>query len=235
MLAELVEAGTLGLETEEADTGGSNVDVAPTSKFNIADLATVELGAGTALPSMMSALLGARRVVVTDYPAPVVIEMLRDNVMTNVKPSFSPFGKIPAAGSQTGPGAGVEVEGHRWGELDTPLATTNKHAFDRVLVADCLWMPWEHDNLRKSISWFMKDDPTSRGWVVAGFHTGREKMRGFFDGEALAREGLEVELIWERDCNGINREWAWDRGIEDITVRKRWLTVAVLRKRSRKT
>ena len=67
---------------------------------------------------------------------------------------------------------------------------------------------------------------------MGGYHTGRKKMRGFFDDEELRKLGLEVERLWERDCDGIDREWAWDRGAEDldITGRKRWLAISVLRR-----
>ncbi|KAK3685678.1 hypothetical protein B0T22DRAFT_381963 [Podospora appendiculata] len=220
MLAELIEAGTLKLDTPE--TGASPI-APPASDFDITGLSTIEFGAGTALPSIMSALLGTRRVVVTDYPAPVVIETLRRNVAANVQPSFAPSGALAE-------GQVVEVEGHGWGELDSPLARANEHAFDRVFVADCLWMPWQHANLLQSVDWFLGQGPAARVWVVAGLHTGRDKMNGFFVKEALAARGLEVERIWERDCDGRDREWSWDRGIEDVSERKRWLVVAVLKR-----
>lgn len=232
LLAELVEAGTLGLKEDQpppTDDGKPTVvTTAPAARFNVTGLATLELGAGTALPSIMAALLGAHRVVVTDYPAPPVMKTLRRNVAANTQPSFSPHVSIAALGEE---GGGILVGGHGWGELDTPLALENRHAFDRVFVADCLWMPWQHENLRKSIGWFLKDGPEARAWVVAGFHTGRDSMCGFFDADALASDGgLEVERIWERDCDGVDREWVLDRGSEDITTRKRWLVVAVLRR-----
>ncbi|KAL0467034.1 hypothetical protein QR685DRAFT_575080 [Neurospora intermedia] len=230
MLAELIEAGTLGLKAGEDTTGagagtvdvGKRVAVPPLADFDIRGRSTIEMGAGTGLPSLMAALLGAKRVLVTDYPAPVVIENLRKNVELNLK-------------DQKGAARGVEVavEGHGWGDLETPLALENKGAFDRVLCADCLWMPWQHENLRRSIAWFLSEDDTgARAWVVGGYHTGREKMRGFFDAEKLREVGLEVERLWERDCDGNDREWAWDRGAEDldITGRKRWLAVSVLRR-----
>ncbi|KAK4179101.1 hypothetical protein QBC36DRAFT_323392 [Triangularia setosa] len=217
MLAELIEAGTLGLPLPWSGLGG---DV---KSFGVTGLSSIELGAGTALPSIMGGLLGAKRVVVTDYPAPPVIKTLRENVMRGVD-------KENAVGGRYGLEE-VVVEGHGWGELDTPLARGNKNEFDRVFVADCLWMPWQHGNLRRSIGWFMKEgDDQARAWVVAGFHTGREKMRGFFEEEKLREEGLEVERLWERDCDGEEREWVWDRGVEDISARKRWLAVGVLRR-----
>ena len=221
LLAEFLEAGTLKLSGDEApQMRGSGL---PFEKFNVTGLSTIELGAGTALPSIMAALLGAGKVVITDYPSPVVLDTLRDNVARNVELSFSPLKSVSP----------VIVEGHEWGNLSTALAEGNKHAFDRVFVCDCLWMPWQHTNLHKSISWFLKDTPEARCWVVAGFHSGREKMREFFGADALAKEGLEVEHIYEKECDGKEREWAWDRGYEEIGIRKRWLVSASLKRLGR--
>ncbi|KAK4199922.1 hypothetical protein QBC40DRAFT_281066 [Triangularia verruculosa] len=216
MLAELIEAGTLGVTIPWSGLGGE------VKHFDLTGLSSVELGAGTALPSIMGGLLGSKRVVVTDYPAPLIIETLEENVRRGVDEKNAVKGRYRLEEAVVG--------GHVWGQLDTPLAEGNKHKADRVIVADCLWMPWEHANLRKSIGWFMKEGEGARAWVVSGFHTGRNKMRGFFEREALAEEGLEVERLWERDCDGEEREWVWDRGVEDISVRKRWLAIGVLRR-----
>lgn len=219
-LAELIEAGTLGLA--EPDAGATAAIAPPTSDFNVAGLSVIELGAGTAMPSIMSGLLGARRVVVTDYPTPPVLKALRQNVTRAIQPESAPPGRYAVEE--------VLVEGHEWGQLETPLAQDYKHAFDRVYSSDCLWMPGQHENLRRSVAWFLSEDESARAWIVAGFHTGREKMRGFFDKAALAAVGLEVERLWERDCNGTDRAWEWDRGIEDKGERRRWLAIAVLRR-----
>jgi predicted nicotinamide N-methyase len=227
LLAELIEKDTLGLGLGAGDASDSPAATTKTGvSFDIRGKSIVELGAGTALPSIMAGLLGARRVVVTDYPAPAVMATLRQNVARNIQPELSP------AGSQTTPGSSVLVHGHSWGQLSAsdPLCEANAHAFDRVFVADCLWMPWQHENLHRSIDHFLGRTPDARCWVVAGFHTGREKMKGFFADEALARVGLGVAGIWERDCNGQEREWSWDRE-EDLTVRKRWLVVCELQRK----
>ncbi|KAI1391320.1 uncharacterized protein F4822DRAFT_396356 [Hypoxylon trugodes] len=215
LLAEFVEAGTLRIPL---DLGLGRLGP---SDFDATGLTCLEVGAGTALPSLMSALLGAKDVVVTDYPSDTVLSTLRKNVKVNAKPENSPSSIL----------APVTVEGHSWGELDTPFATANRNRFDRVFVCDCLWMPWQHANLHKSIAWFLKD-ASARAWVIAGFHTGRQKMSGFFEDEVLAEAGLELESIWERDCDGVEREWVWDRGQEDVSERKRWLVVGVLRRRT---
>ncbi|PSS02515.1 nicotinamide N-methyltransferase [Coniella lustricola] len=226
LLAEFVEAGTLAAEPNLESALGP-----PLTDFDISDLATIELGAGAALPSLLATLLGARRVVMTDYPAPAVISNLRANAQRNVKSEFSPLGKIAED---------VLVEGHAWGELSSSSSSSseiNHHAFDRVMICDCLWMPWQHANLLASIDWFLKtkeESPDARCWCVAGFHSGRWAMREFFRREKLRAVGLEVERIWERDCDGVEREWVWDRGNEDPGERKRWLTFVVLRRETEK-
>ncbi len=127
---------------------------------------------------------------------------------------------------------------------DTPRETHHNifpasHAqyFTRILLADCLWMPSQHVNLHRSIAHFLS--PSGYAIVVAGFHTGRAKMTPFFDPEALGAAGLEVLSIVERDAVGREREWRCKElgdsgeGREDLSERKRWLVVAVLRLRLR--
>ncbi|KAH7486060.1 hypothetical protein IWW34DRAFT_712813 [Fusarium oxysporum f. sp. albedinis] len=216
LLAEFIEADSLSIPLEKHREAQDIIS------FSVKGLETLELGAGTALPSIMGGLLGAKRVVVTDYPAEPVLKTLSTNVARNIQPSLSP------AGAETTPFSAVSVQGHSWGELEDPFSASAAHSFDRVIAADCLWMPWQHENLHRSIAHFLKQTPEARCWVVAGFHTGRTKMSGFYDAAALQKVGLEVERIWERDCNGEERVWDIERE-DDITVRKRWLVVASLK------
>ncbi|RYP20053.1 hypothetical protein DL765_002979 [Monosporascus sp. GIB2] len=198
-------------------------EAADMSIFSVRGKRVLELGAGAALPSLVASVAGAAGVAATDYPSPIIIETLARNVAANAVVENSPLSP-PAA-------CPAEVHGHEWGDLSSPFAARNRGAFDRVMSCDCLWMPWQHANLRRSIGWFLAPGPEGRAWVVAGFHTGRMQMRDFFDAEALrADAGLEVERIWERDCDGVERGWVWDRGPEDVSERKRWLVVAVLRR-----
>ncbi|ETS80042.1 hypothetical protein PFICI_07571 [Pestalotiopsis fici W106-1] len=235
LLAEFVEAGSLGLKLDKPlgcgasaagdDTGDSLPAPRPgrlsESSFDVGGLSTIELGSGTALPSIMAAVLSASRVAATDYPAPPIMEILRTNVSSNTQAAFAPVGRSVASS--------VVVEGHAWGEVSSEaFAAEHRGRFDRVLACDCLWMPWQHDNLRRSIEWFLSDDGNARAWLVAGFHTGRHNMSGFFDTDKLAAAGLELESIWERDVEGEERDWAVER--LDDGNRKRWLVVASLKK-----
>jgi nicotinamide N-methyltransferase len=210
LLAELIEEGK---ETEWGVRGES----------------VREVGAGTGLSGMVSCLRGAKRVVVSDYPAPEVLKNIEANIERNIAPRRQ-------KGEQLGE---IFVQGHEWGVLNDEFSEKNKGQFGKILVADCLWMPWQHGNLRKSIGWFLSAE--GRAWVVAGFHTGREKMRGFFDEDSLKEDGLVVEKIWERNADGVERDWVADRGKEveggggltdasAAALNKRWLVVAVLKK-----
>ncbi|KAF3016559.1 hypothetical protein E8E14_012747 [Neopestalotiopsis sp. 37M] len=238
LLAEFVEAGSLGLKLDkplgcgatasEGREGDSSSAPRPgrlsEAGFDVRGLSTIELGSGTALPSIMAAVLGASRVAATDYPAPPIMEILRANVSANTQAGFA-----PSAGGERTVASSVVVEGHAWGEVESePFAAENRGRFDRVLACDCLWMPWQHDNLRRSISWFLADTEDARAWLVAGFHTGRHNMSGFFDADKLAAFGLGVDCIWERDVEGEERDWAVER--QDDGNRKRWLVVASLKK-----
>jgi predicted nicotinamide N-methyase len=182
----------------------------------------LEVGAGSGIAGIVAAKAGAESVIITDYPALEILANLEKNVKENL-PEESRIGR-------EGRPAACSVQGHEWGELseDDDFVQAHRASFDIILVADCLWMPDQHSNLMKSISWFLK--PSGKAWVVAGFHTGRFKISRFFDAESLAAQGLEVESIVERDPVGNEREWVTDRGIEDKTKSKRWLVVSVLRR-----
>lgn len=147
LLAELIEAGTLGSvrpassvapsspnEKSHARNGSglelrnpslddaSSFSVSkalcpPLSTFSVKALTTIELGAGTALPSLMSSLLGASCVQVTDYPSPATMSTLRDVISRNVMPVNSPFGKV----------CPVNARSHEWGVFeDDQWAVENK-------------------------------------------------------------------------------------------------------------
>ena len=164
----------------------------------------------------MSALAGAEEVVVSDYPAPEVLANLEVNVEKNIPRDIRPR---------------VRIKGHEWGVLTDEFSQSHVHSFTRILAADCLWMPWQHQNLAQSMLHFLSHDEDARVWVIAGFHTGRAKLAPFFD---VAEEGgLEVEEIWERDADGHERQWMKERdgGKEDMSGRKKWLVIAVLKRR----
>lgn len=82
----------------------------------------LELGAGTALPSLVAYRLGAKQVVITDYPDPTILEnicsLLIENNISN----------------------SVTVVGHQWGCDSSPvLASVDGLKFDVIILAELLW------------------------------------------------------------------------------------------------
>jgi hypothetical protein len=122
----------------------------------------------------------------------------------------------------------ITVEGHKWGSLS--FAASQKGEYNRVLAADTLWLPSEHNNLACSMNHFLSAEPSARIFVIAGFHTGRAKMAAFFE-EAVPENGLEIEEIFEMDADGRRRLWEPQAPEEHIGERKKWLVVARLKKK----
>ena len=171
--------------------------------------------AGVGLVGIASTLAGASDVYISDYPAQVVLDNIKRNVKQNVPESLA---------------SKARVQGHAWGVLDDDFAKANAHKFNRVLAADCFWMPWQHENLVLSMLHFLSDDPDARVLAIGGFHTGRAKLAAFFD--VAVEKGLEVQEIYEEDAEGNRREWLKEKdgGRENVTERKKWLTISILRR-----
>jgi nicotinamide N-methyltransferase len=172
---------------------------------------------GVGLVGIVSTLSGASEVCMSDYPAKIVLDKIKQNVKRNVPESLVCKAR-------------VSVEGHAWGGLDDEFASTHGAKFSRVLAADCFWMPWQHENLASSMLHFLSADSSARVLAIAGFHTGRAKLAAFFD--VALEQGLEVEEIYEEDDRGSRREWVKEKdgGREDVTERKKWLAIAIMRR-----
>ena len=187
------------------------------SKLMVFEVCACQLrSTGTGLAGIVSVLAGAEQTVISDYPAPELIA----NIKVNAKRI------IPSQLLNK-----VAVQSHEWGAVSDEFSSAYAHYFTRILSADCLWRSGQHHSLAKSMLHFLSLNATARVWVVAGFHTGRVKVASFF--EEASEVGLEIEEIWERDINGGEREWVKEPNsrIEDITERKKWLVVAILRRK----
>lgn len=160
-------------------------DALCSSAFPTANRTLLELGAGTGLPSITATLIGdARLVVASDYDEPQLVRELRDNVRRNLQHLDDEARKR------------CKVVGHIWGKdteelLDClPRGVT---AFDSVLLADCLWDPLSHADLLKTVVKVLSKDRGARVNVIAGLHTGREKVTSFI--RRAYRAGLRLAEI----------------------------------------
>ena len=101
------------------------------------DKIVLEIGAGAALPSLVASALGARSIVITDYPEISVLENISELITRN---------KL----------VNCQVLGYKWGEDVDILqrACEGRDGYDLILLAELLWKDTysEHIRLLQTIS-----------------------------------------------------------------------------------
>ncbi|KAK7953746.1 hypothetical protein PG996_014638 [Apiospora saccharicola] len=135
----------------------------------------LEIGAGGGLPSLVTAHLGARKTVVTDYPDQDLIVNINKNIDEAAELLPTPTRDYIAGAADQ--------------------AATEK--FDILILADLLFKHPQHKNMVKTIQMTMRRRRESRAWVFFTSYRPwlKEKDLGFFD---LAREqGFDVEKVFE--------------------------------------
>ncbi|KFH46333.1 putative nicotinamide N-methyltransferase-like protein [Hapsidospora chrysogenum ATCC 11550] len=171
----------------------------------------LELGAASGLPSLVAAILGAAKVVVTDYPDPELVSNMQKNI-DECDETVEPRGRIAGV---------VDAMGFVWGRDAEPLlarlhpneANNNNGGssssssssngscparFDVLILADLLFRHKEHPDLIKTIRETLAVSRTSVAYVFFTSYRPwkRDLDMGFFD---VAREaGFEVEQVEER-------------------------------------
>lgn len=112
----------------------------------VKDRAVLELGAGTALPSLTSCRLGSKLVMATDFPDPIILENMRHLKELNQC-------------------SNLVVQPHKWGEVDTNsndtqslLLANDGQGYDVILLAEVLWKDTYalHRSLLASVNRFLR-------------------------------------------------------------------------------
>ena len=190
----------------------------------VKDRTVLELGAGAGLPSIVAATLGARRVVLTDYPDPDLVETMWRNVRgCELIPRRAKAPQVNGAngvkettnGMEEGEdededeGLNIVVDGYVWGADPTKLlahldgtyqenGVPAQKGFDVLILADLLFRHSEHGNMLKTIEQTLKKTRDSKALVVFTSYRPwlQHKDLAFFD---LARErGFVVEKVLEK-------------------------------------
>ncbi|KAG9300701.1 hypothetical protein G9A89_023499 [Geosiphon pyriformis] len=166
----------------------------------------LELGAGAALPSLISVVNGAEKVVITDYPDEKLIENIKYNV-ENLFPDSQNRNKI-------------SVLGHIWGKdphsLLQPICsssgttTTDEQRFDTIILSDLIFNHSQHTALLRTSSQCLSiTAPTSKthenhseAQILVFFTHHRPNMvdkdLNFFQEAQSSAFGFQVEKIYQR-------------------------------------
>ncbi|KAG8947480.1 hypothetical protein FRC04_010661 [Tulasnella sp. 424] len=172
---------------------------------SVAGKTMVELGAGTALPSLLAATGkgdgSPTLVTITDYPDALLME----NLSMNVK------------GNQSGflDGCRVECVGYEWGKDVTHLF--NQAGYDIVVLSDLLHFATSHDDLIASTTSLLKKGSGSRVYLAAGKYTSEKVCNNFI--EKTEKCGIEWQVgvndgVWQ----GERKVGRWS--LEDLSARK---------------
>lgn len=163
----------------------------------------LELGAGAGLPSIVAAVLGATRVVMTDFPDA--------DIVANMWKNIDGCRLIPSSPTPAGGGEGlvgrreqdvIVAKGFVWGFDPVPLLAELPGApderFDVLVLADLLFRHAEHGKLLDTIRDTMRRARGSKAFVFFTSYRPwlQHKDLAFFD---LARErGYVVDQILDR-------------------------------------
>jgi EEF1A N-terminal glycine/lysine methyltransferase len=164
----------------------------------------LELGAAAGLPSLVAGILGARKVVMTDFPDPDLVANMQKNI-DECDETVEPRGHIAET---------IDAAGFVWGAEPEPLLArlpsgtdddgsgiapaASSPRFDVLVLADLLFRHSEHGALVKTIRETLR---RSRSAVAYVFFTSYRPWKqhldmAFFD---VARaDGFEVEQVVER-------------------------------------
>ena len=111
------------------------------------NMSSIEIGAGSALPSLVLSRLGIRYAVITDYPGENVIENINELIDKN---------NLVVSDSDN-----IIAKPFIWGSnVSEFLEKETMNGFDIVLVAECLWKDtyYLHNELVSSIKSLLSDN-----------------------------------------------------------------------------
>ncbi|KAK4229475.1 hypothetical protein QBC38DRAFT_110620 [Podospora fimiseda] len=154
----------------------------------VSNRTVLELGAGAGLPSIITASLGAKKVVVTDFPDPDLVSTMWKNIYSCHLLNQDELN--------------IAADGYVWGanpkHLIDHLKPVGEDRFDVLILADLLFRHSEHGNMLKTVRETMKKSREAKAYVVFCSYRPwlRHKDLAFFE---LAKEqGFLVEQILEK-------------------------------------
>ncbi|KAI0792534.1 hypothetical protein C8Q75DRAFT_753318 [Abortiporus biennis] len=161
--------------------------------ISLSNTSVVELGAGCALPSLLSTTLAQppALVVITDYPDNTILNNLKDNISRNSR--------------LKSPLCAVHCVGYEWGKdigdiLELLPRNSEPRGYDVVILSDLLHFDASHGVLISSLTSLLRKTNSARTYVAAGKYTPKEVCKNF---------------LKEAELTGIS----WEEGEDDPTWR----------------
>jgi len=175
----------------------------------------LELGAGGALPSLVAACNYAEKVLITDYPEQSIIEMIQENVHSNL-PEHIRENRVYVKGYLWGTNVKTLIscleDNNEVGNSDANIQEDQK--MDMIILSDLICNHREHDNLLKTASDLLKKDgsifviySSHRPWLA-------EKDLNFFKLAQQASYNFKLELV-----KSVKMEPMFENDPGDLTVR----------------
>ncbi|KKZ61179.1 hypothetical protein EMCG_04228 [[Emmonsia] crescens] len=166
----------------------------------------LELGAGAGLPSLVCAILGARRAVVTDYPDFDLVENMRINAQACE--SLLSLGRADGSQNLSSSPSPLRVEGFKWGAdpetvlrhlpEDAGVGADGRRGFDLLILADVIYNHPQHGELIASVKQTLKKTRDAVAFVVFTPYQPWlfEKIVAFFP--RAEESGFVVTKVFER-------------------------------------
>lgn len=215
----------------------------------------LELGAGSALCSLLAARMGASHVEITDYPSQAIFDAIRKNVTTNLTEDEKVH--VQVSGLDWTDEVALEDMAKQYPEGFTRcvllsqyrsvpssadhVLKTSPHYVHRILAADTLWMGHLNTSQIKVMTTLLsRSSSDARIYIVAGLHTGRHVIRSFLDecvAQGLAIEqAMEIDRLEHGDVKGLDWKRIVEENVDQETIyegieeeRRRWLVFASLK------
>lgn len=204
---QVVNLHLVGYSPTEAHTvwNGSRIvsDYFEAEPDRVKGKTVLEIGAAAGLPSLTAGVLGARCVVMTDYPDVDIVQTMQQNIdecnattPDSVLPR-GPDGKLSTIADR------VVTRGYVWGADTEPLLSLLPGAgkgdkFDVLVLADLLFRHSEHQKILDTVKWTMSRKKESVAYVFFTSYRPwlRHKDLAFFD--LVRDQGLLVEQVVDK-------------------------------------
>lgn len=200
----------------------------------------VELGAGGGLPALAAACVGAKKVIMTDYPDAPLLDNLRWNIQENARVLRDAGCSLPLQERMT-------VEGHIWGKKPELLLELVDEKYDILILSDLIFNHSQHSALLDS-SEALITPRTGRAYVFHSHHLPQFYLRDLDFFRRAAQRGWRIRRVvkehrgvmfeedkgdkelrgtvwgWEMSWNGESGKGEWDpehhsAGLSEVLAR----------------